>query len=431
MRLPKPETLGDYFDLQRGTTYKSSLKGFAGPILLGLASIERNGGFRQDKLTTYGGDSPEKLLVRPGELFVSLKDVTQAGDLLGAVARVPPTVPVGRLTQDTVKLVPTRTNPPLAYLYWLLRTPEVRGLCRSRATGTTNLGLAREDFLSIPVPVMTDERARIVELLEAIEERLMLHGDTNRTLEAMAQALFKSWFIDFDGHDDLVESEIGLVPRGWAVVPLAQTGRWISGGTPSKQNDAYWGGSIPWFSAKSLGPLWLTDSDDRLTEAGADAGTRRVPRRSVLFIVRGMSLATEWRIGMTTREATLNQDLKAIVDDGTVLPELTLMWLLGNREIIRAKADEAGHGTKRLPTEVLHAHALAVPPRPQQERMAAPLVNLLARIEQNLAECTSLAALRDALLPKLISGELRVPEADEQVEEALKTIPPAAERRHA
>ena len=144
-----------------------------------------------------------------------------------------------------------------------------------------------------------------------------------------------------------------------------------------------------------------------------------------------MSLATEWRIGMTTREATLNQDLKAIVDDGTVLPELTLMWLLGNREIIRAKADEAGHGTKRLPTEVLHAHALAVPPRPQQERMAAPLVNLLARIEQNLAECTSLAALRDALLPKLISGELRVPEADEQVEEALKTIPPAAERRHA
>src|SRR5690606_9432868 len=151
--------------------------------------------------------------------------------------------------------------------------------------------------------------------LGALDDKIELNRKMNRTLEEMAQAIFKSWFIDFDGHDDLVDSEIGPVPRGWEVVPLAQTGRWISGGTPSKKNDAYWGGSIPWFSAKSLGPLWLTDSDDRVTEAGADAGTRRVPRRSVLFIVRGMSLATEWRIGMTTREATLNQDLKAIVDD--------------------------------------------------------------------------------------------------------------------
>ena len=155
-----------------------------------------------------------------------------------------------------------------------------------------------------------------------------------------------------------------------------------------------------------------------MTEAGADAGTRRVPRRTVLFIVRGMSLATEWRIGMTTREATLNQDLKAIVDDGTVLPELILLWLLAKRETIRAKADEAGHGTKRLPTDVLYAHALAVPPRSEQEHMAGSLVHLLARIEQNLAECTSLAALRDTLLPKLIAGEIRVGEVDGLVDGA-------------
>ena len=261
-----------------------------------------------------------------------------------------------------------------------------------------------------------DEQRRIAAVLGALDDKIELNRKMNRTLEELTQALFKSWFIDFDGHDDLVDSEIGPVPRGWKVIPLAQTGRWVSGGTPSKNSDDYWGGNIPWFSAKSLGPLWLSDSDDRVTEAGADAGSRRVPRRSVLFIVRGMSLATEWRIGMTTREATLNQDLKAIVDDGTVLPELILLWLLVNRDMIRAQADEAGHGTKRLPTDVLYAHAMVMPTRSDQERVAAPLVLLLARIEQNLAETTSLTDLRDTLLPKLISGELRVPEAEELVE---------------
>ena len=265
--------------------------------------------------------------------------------------------------------------------------------------------------MRVTAPPIAEQR-RIAAILGALDDKIELHRKMNRTLEEMAQALFKSWFIDFDGHDDLVDSEIGPIPRGWGVVPLAQTGRWVSGGTPSKKNPAYWNGCIPWFSAKSLGPLWLSDSDDRVTAAGADAGTRRVPRRSVLFLVRGMSLATEWRIGITSREATLNQDLKAIVDDGTVLPELTLLWLLANRELVRAKADEAGHGTKRLPTEVLHAHAMAVPPRAVQERVAAPLVHLLARIEQGLGESATLAALRHTLLPKLISGELRVPEAE-------------------
>src|SRR5262245_59496365 len=94
-------TLGDYFTLQRGTTYKSRLLGQPGPVLLGLATIQRNGGFRSDSLQTYGGDSPDKLLVQPGDLYVSLKDVTQSADLLGAVAKLPLDYPPGRLTQDT------------------------------------------------------------------------------------------------------------------------------------------------------------------------------------------------------------------------------------------------------------------------------------------------------------------------------------------
>ena len=119
-------TLGDFITLQRGKTYKSMLLNTPGPFLLGLASIGRNGGFRADNLKTYGGDSPEALLLRPGDLFVSLKDVTQSGDLLGSIARVPDSIPLGRLTQDTVKLQLQLNAPPSSYIYWLLRTAEYR-----------------------------------------------------------------------------------------------------------------------------------------------------------------------------------------------------------------------------------------------------------------------------------------------------------------
>ena len=98
-------TLANYVELQRGNTYKSALLGQPGPYLLGLGSIARNGGFKGENLKTYGGQSDQRILLGPGDIYVSLKDVTQSADLLGAVSRVPRYVERGRLTQDTVKLV--------------------------------------------------------------------------------------------------------------------------------------------------------------------------------------------------------------------------------------------------------------------------------------------------------------------------------------
>lgn len=148
-------SVDEWISLQRGTTYKSELIGLDGPILLGLASIARDGGFRGDSLRTYGGESPSRLILVPGDLYVSLKDVTQSGDLLGSVARVPLHVERGRLTQDTVHLVPKSqfdTQFHSDFLYLLLRTERYREYCRARAMGTTNLSLSREDFLSFKFP---------------------------------------------------------------------------------------------------------------------------------------------------------------------------------------------------------------------------------------------------------------------------------------
>lgn len=189
--------LGSLVALRRGVTYQSSMLGKPGPFLLGLGSIARNGGFRAENLKTYGGESDPRTILGPGDIYVSLKDVTQSADLLGAVARVPDFVLQGRLTQDTVKLEFIKPGTVTEYIYWILRTPQYREYCRAHATGTTNLGLPREDFLSYPIPPLTSSRQMILELLELVESKIEINRRTNETLEATAHALFKDWFVDF------------------------------------------------------------------------------------------------------------------------------------------------------------------------------------------------------------------------------------------
>jgi len=187
--MSRSASLGEFVSITRGTTYKSALLGQSGPVLLGLASIARNGGFRSDSLRTYGGDSPEKLLVRPGQLFASLKDVTQAADLLGSVARVPKNGSVGRLTQDTVRLDLTSSEIDPDYLYWTLLTPQYRSYCRSHATGTTNLGLPRDDFLGyeFPLPGLSEQR-RIAAVLSSLDDLIERNRQTIAAFRTLAVA---------------------------------------------------------------------------------------------------------------------------------------------------------------------------------------------------------------------------------------------------
>jgi restriction endonuclease S subunit len=187
------KTVRDYVSLIRGITYKGNLVGKPGPALLGLGSIFPGGGFREGDYKTYGGDCPPKLMLTPGDLFVSLKGATKDGKMIGSVARVPASVPAGRLTQDTVKLEFRNAERAKEshYLYWLLRTPQYRAYCDGRAMGSAVVALSRDDFLDYPVPSLSGTRKGIVEVLECLEHKIELNRRMNATLEAMARALFQ------------------------------------------------------------------------------------------------------------------------------------------------------------------------------------------------------------------------------------------------
>jgi type I restriction enzyme S subunit len=434
---PPRSTIGDYFTLQRGTTYKSRLLGVPGPVLLGLATIQRNGGFRRDSLQTYGGDSPDKLLVQPGELYLSLKDVTQSADLLGAVARLPRDHPPGRLTQDTVKLEPRAPDIPLDYLYWLLRTPQYRGYCRSHATGTTNLGLAREDFLAFPVPEPTRSQLRIVNTLTTLDDKIELNRRMNETLEAMARALFKSWFVDFDPvrrkaeardsdlpnpladlfPDSFEDSDLGEIPSGWQVGPILDHAQLMSGGTPKTDRPEYWDGSIEWASAKDVSQSngsFLVETERTITERGLDeSATQMVPAFCSVVVARG---ATTGRMVLFGRDMAMNQTCYALAT--TTETPFALYCRL--REEIDALV-HAAHGSvfDTITTSTFASSRIVLPPKSVLKAFEGRAAPVFHRVLRNTQESLTLAALRETLLPKLISSELQVEDADKFIGRAV------------
>lgn len=154
----------------------------------------------------------------------------------------------------------------------------------------------------------------------------------------------------------------------WPLRPLCKCAKFLSGGTPNKARSEFWEGDIPWVSSGEMTQLRIHDTPLHITEEGASNGSRLVPEDTVLVVVRGMSLAKEFRVAITKREVAFNQDLKAFECADDVDSEFLFYSLLARRTHIRELATEASHGTKRLETDVLAAFEIPVPKTKEVQR---------------------------------------------------------------
>lgn len=406
--------LGDIVTLQRGTTYKSALLGQPGPVLLGLASIKRNGGFRDDNLKTYGGESPSKLLLKPGDVFVSLKDVTQSADLLGAVARVPPEIPSGRVTQDTVKLTFTRKDISPNYVYWMLRTPGYREYCRAHAIGTTNLSIARDDFLAYPIARPSTQAMVLVNTLDALDDKIELNRKMNETLEQMAQALFKSWFVDFDPvhakaagrqpagmdkatadlfPDSFVDSELGKIPKGWRAASIYEIAEVIYG--------APFASGL--FNTASAGRP-LVRIRDLASEEPAVFTTEIHPKGYLLKpgdIAVGMD--GEFRAYLWAgQESWLNQRVCVFAPKPGFSNAFVRSSII--KPLAEVEATETATTVIHLGKNDIDRFKVVVPETSVNVAFAKTCQEWYNQIVSNRKQSRSLSELRDTLLPRLLSG---------------------------
>lgn len=200
-----------------------------------------------------------------------------------------------------------------------------------------------------------------------------------------------------------------MIQDRWPSRPLRECGQLFSGGTPSKANESFWRGELPWFSSKEIRSFDLHDTELHVSEDATARGTTLVPSGTVLFVVRGMSLANEFRVGVTMTSATFNQDVKALVPasgiDGRYLARC-LRWM---EPRILATTEESAHGTKRLPSAAFEGLPIPLPPLKEQQRIVGMLdeafegiAKAKANAERNLENARAVfeSAREDALAPK-------------------------------
>jgi type I restriction enzyme, S subunit len=248
----------------------------------------------------------------------------------------------------------------------------------------------------MPVPPI-DEQRRIAAILGALDDKIELNRKMNRTLEEMAQAIFKSWFIDFDDVPDseMVESELGPIPKGWEVRPLSTVIELAYGKSlPAKKRTP---GPVPVYGSGGIGGYH--------TESLVDGP--------------GIIVGRKGSVGTVYWE---EQPFFPIDTTFYVKPRLGPEWLpwvhfhLDRMDIQRLGSDSAVPGVNR---NTLLAQKVVVPLVANIDEFLAVRNPLRMKMQLNADESRTIAELRDSLLPKLISGEIRVPETEQAVEHRI------------
>ena len=192
-----------------------------------------------------------------------------------------------------------------------------------------------------------------------------------------------------------------MIPEGWRPTELGALADFTSGGTPSKQNEAFWGGSFPWVSAKDLKKHVIDNAELCLTEEGRKVA-KTAPVGSVLVLVRGMTLLKDVPIGYVAEPVAFNQDIKALVAKGRVDPKFLAYLLVSLRRPLMTLVNTANHGTGRLDTNLLKSFPVVLPSFVEQRQIAETLETWDRAIETVEALIAGARAQKQALMQQLL-----------------------------
>ncbi len=192
-----------------------------------------------------------------------------------------------------------------------------------------------------------------------------------------------------------------MIPEGWKQTELGALADFASGGTPSKQNEAFWGGFFPWVSAKDLKKHVINNAELCLTEEGRKVA-KTAPIGSVLVLVRGMTLLKDVPIGYVAEPVAFNQDIKALVAKSYVAPKFLAYLLVSLRRPLMTLVNTANHGTGRLDTDLLKSFPVVLPSFVEQCRIAKTLETWDRAIETVEALIANARAQKQALMQQLL-----------------------------
>lgn len=304
------------------------------------------------------------------------------------------------------------------YFSAYMNTHEYQKEIEGRATGTSVLGIKQTDLLKTMVLIKDIEEQRFIgNLYFEINDKIETNNRINKKLEEMAQAIFKQWFVDFEfpnedgepyksGGGEMVESELGMIPSGWSIKRLLEFGDVITGKTPSTKVLDNFGDVYNFITPKDIDrSIYILKSERLLSEVGAEKLKRiKVSKNSIGVSCIGSNLG---EVYINAEEGFTNQQINTIELYKKELYPYFFIILKNMKEDFLNLA--GGSAVPIINKTTFSAIKILIPEEKILYKFIDSVTNLFDIIQINYRENNYLTELRDSLLPKLMSGEIRVP----------------------
>jgi len=294
------------------------------------------------------------------------------------------------------------------WLYYWMHGTEFQDQLASVSAQTdmaAYVSLRDQRRFTITIPPLPEQR-RIASILGCIDDKIELNRRMNRTLESIVRAIFKSWFVDMTLSRELMISGESVPPsEEWPEIAFGDTVHILSGGTPRTGEPEYWGGEVPWYSvadAPTDADVFVVQTQKSITDAGLkNSAAQLVPALTTIISARG----TVGTCAMTARPMAFNQSCFGLRPHEGFGIYYTYFSTLTVVDALRRSAHGSVFST--ITRDTFRSVAVRKPPRHLVEAFEHAAEPLMNRVLLNVHETRRLVAIRDTLLPGLMSGALR------------------------
>lgn len=435
----------------------SSVYSDSGTVCLIRSQNIYNDGFSPSGLVYISEDAADKLknvIVQESDILLNI-----TGDSVARVCLAEECYLPARVNQHVAIIRPNPKDFDARYLRYVLASPKGQQILLNLASaGATRNALTKsmiEDF-EVSKPLLSIQKA-VADHLESLDNKITLNRQINQTLEQMAQALFKSWFVDFDpvvdnaldagffeqnsdlpeellrrveqrkavrqrpdfkplpaeirqlfpaAFEECEEPSLGLggwVPKGWGTCITTDFGDVVCGKTPSKSNNDFYGDDVQFIKIPDMhGNVFIINSADKLSSLGSESQIKKLlPENSICV----SSIATVGLVSITTKPAHTNQQINSVKPNKNHFVNYLYFAMREKKNLFHDLAS-AGSTTLNMNTSVFSKVPFILPKTDVLSDFQLRSSSYLNKIKQAMQEIDTLSNLRDTLLPKLISGEL-------------------------
>ena len=400
--------LKEVCELIPGFAFKSSEFGEHDYSAVKIGDIQppyvREEGLTGVDISRYSKEKLEKFKVYYGDFVLAMTGAT-----IGKIGRYIGTS--GAYINQRVLLFRPKENVNKEYLYYCLQTPVFQQYIFNHIDSQTaqpNISAGSVSGFEILLPGISVQN-KIANILSALDSKIELNNRINHNLEEQAQALYKSWFVDFEPFRGgrFVDSELGLIPEGWSVQKAEELCEINIGKTPPRKEHQWFSNNnsdVTWISISDMGSseVYISKSSEMLTkEACKKFNVIIVPEGTVLLSFK----LTVGRVSIAAKELTTNEAIARFLVPTDAMRSYLYLAL---KSYDYGKLGSTSSIATAVNSKIIKKMALICPPEDIIEKFGVHVSGIFRSIKTLQEEISCLCEQRDSLLPRLMSGELKI-----------------------